>query len=89
MAQNLVPKQKELTPSLPNLPEVGDKPHPPNISFPKREFGKTNTVRGPFNGNGLANGHGCIMMLIETWPSAILVFRRSRQARSKALEPEI
>ena len=40
MAQNLIPKQKHLTPSLPDLPEIGEKPHQPNISFPKREFGK-------------------------------------------------
>ena len=48
MAQNLVPKQKDLTHSLPDLPEIGDKPHQPNISFPKREFGKTNTVKRSF-----------------------------------------
>ena len=47
MAQNLVPRQKELTSGLPDLP-IGDKPHQPNISFPKREFGKTNIVKRSF-----------------------------------------
>ena len=48
MAQNLVPQQKDLTPRLPDLPEIGDEPHQPNISFPKREFGKTNIVKRSF-----------------------------------------
>lgn len=50
MAQNLVPAQKELSPRLPDLAEIGNKPHQPNISFPKREFGKISIVRDPFNG---------------------------------------
>ena len=48
MAQNLVPQQKDLTPRLPDLPEIGDELHQPNISFPKREFGKTNIVKRSF-----------------------------------------
>ena len=48
MAQYVVPQQKDLTPRLPDLPEIGDEPHQPNISFPKREFGKTNIVKRSF-----------------------------------------